>query len=105
MTHALALLLLAGCAQPAYWVKDSLPVKVRLIVQSKHFPPGCVPERDWGCADRATGIIYISPDTPPSAIDCVLAHERFHMEQGMSHADRAMPFGELSCGETGTWSN
>ena len=88
--------LLGGCATEQYWFRDAPGVPHRRTVIVRTLPPACLALNAWACADRATGTIYMLDSVPADWRDCVIAHERTHLD-GWNHSDRGT-LGGAMCG-------
>ena len=94
-----AAVLLVGCAESPYWIKDWPPLAVTRIEYSDRV--ACRDGSyygDLGCTDRLTGVIRIQAGMSTQLTECVLRHELAHM-RGWSHLDNQPQF-PISCGPT-----
>lgn len=84
----LATLLLCACSQAnamEIWVRnpDYEPATVRQIYIVDKMPDGC--STALGCAVRAMNIIFIASRLTPWLTECVIKHERRHIERAEDH--------------------
>ena len=94
-------LMLGGCATEQYWFRDAPGVPHRATLVVSELPPVCGYALNlWGCADRSTGTIYMLGSVPDDWRDCIIAHERTHLD-GWNHSDRGTLDGAM-CDLT-TW--